>query len=194
MNETKEYYQNNAQAFFDDTVNADLSKQYDRFLKYFPSGGKILDFGCGSGRDTKVFLQKGYCVDAIDGSSELCKLASAYCGIQVKCMDFYDLSDVEKYDGIWACASLLHIPKNEMPIILSKMEKALTHNGIIYASFKLGDFEGNRNGRFFSDVNPVIFEEMISDVIGLVKVDEWFTEDVRPEKKTTWYNVILKKS
>ncbi len=74
------------------------------------------------------------------------------------------------------------------------MEKALAHNGVIYASFKLGDFEGNRNGRFFSDVNPVIFEEMISDVIGLVKVDEWFTEDVRPEKKTTWYNAILKKS
>ena len=194
MNETKEYYQNNAQAFFDDTVNADISEQYDRFLKYIPNGGKILDFGCGSGRDAKAFLQKGYCVNAIDGSSELCRLASDYCGIPVKCMDFYDLSDKEKYDGIWACASLLHIPKNEMPIILSKMEKALTHNGIIYASFKLGDFEGNRNGRFFSDVNPVIFEEMISDVIGLVKIDEWFTEDVRPEKKTTWYNVILRKN
>lgn len=194
MNETKEYYQNNAQAFFDDTVNADISEQYDRFLKYIPNGGKILDFGCGSGRDAKAFLQKGYCVNAIDGSSELCRLASDYCGIPVKCMDFYDLPDTEKYDGIWACASLLHIPKNEMPIILSKMEKALTHNGIIYASFKLGDFEGNRNGRFFSDVNPVIFEEMISDVIGLVKVDEWFTEDVRPEKKTTWYNVILRKN
>lgn len=194
MNETKEYYQNNAQAFFDDTVNADISEQYDRFLKNIPNGGKILDFGCGSGRDAKAFLQKGYCVNAIDGSSELCRLASEYCGISVKCMDFYDLSDTEKYDGIWACASLLHIPKNEIPIILSKMEKALAHNGVIYASFKLGDFEGNRNGRFFSDVNPVIFEEMISDVIGLVKVDEWFTEDVRPEKKTTWYNVILRKN
>lgn len=194
MNETKTYYQKNAQAFFDDTVNADISEQYDRFLKYIPNGGKVLDFGCGSGRDTKAFLQRGYCVDAIDGSSELCKLASDYCGIQVNCMDFYDLSDTEKYDGIWACASLLHIPKNEMPTMLSKMKKALVQNGVIYASFKLGDFEGNRNGRFFSDVNPVIFEEMISDIIGLVKVDEWFTEDVRPEKKTTWYNVILKKS
>lgn len=192
MNETKEYYQNNAQAFFDDTVNADISEQYEHFLKYIPNGGRILDFGCGSGRDTKAFLQKGYCVDSIDGSSELCKLASDYCGIQVKCMDFYDLSDTEKYDGIWACASLLHIPKNEMPIMLSKMKKALVQNGVIYASFKLGDFEGNRNGRFFSDVNPVIFEEMISDVIGLVKVDEWFTEDVRPEKNTTWYNTILR--
>ena len=192
MNETKEYYQNNAQKFFDDTVNADISEQYDRFLKYIPNGGKILDFGCGSGRDTKAFLLKGYCVDAIDGSSELCRLASDYCGILVKCMDFYDLSETEKYDGIWACASLLHIPKNEMPIMLSKMKKALAHNGVIYASFKLGDFEGNRNGRFFSDVNPVIFEEMISDVIGLVKVDEWFTEDVRPEKNNTWYNTILR--
>lgn len=193
MNETKEYYQNNAQAFFDDTVNADISEQYDRFLKYIPNGGKILDFGCGSGRDTKAFLQKGYCVDAIDGSSELCKLASDYCGIQVKCMDFYDLSDIEKYNGIWACASLLHIPKSEMPIILSKMKNALVNNGVIYASFKLGDFEGNRNGRFFSDINPAIFDKLISDVTRLVKIDEWFTEDVRPENKTTWYNIMLSK-
>lgn len=192
MNETKNYYHNNAQAFFDDTVNADISEQYDRFLKYIPNGGKVLDFGCGSGRDTKAFLQRGYCVDAIDGSSELCKLASDYCGIQVNCMDFYDLSDTEKYDGIWACASLLHIPKNEMPTMLSKMKKALVQNGVIYASFKLGDFEGNRNGRFFSDVNPAIFDKMISEVIGLVKIDEWFTDDVRPEKNTTWYNTLLR--
>ena len=193
MNDTKKYYQENAQAFFDDTVNADISEQYDRFLKYIPSGGKLLDFGCGSGRDTKAFLQKGYSVDAVDGSSELCMLASIHCGIPVKCMDFNELSDIEKYDGIWACASLLHISKEELPNILSKMRNALAHSGVIYASFKLGDFEGNRNGRYFFDVNSVIFDEVVSGVIGLEKIDEWLTEDVRPEKKTTWYNVILRK-
>ncbi len=193
MNETKEYYQENAQVFFDHTVNADISEQYDHFLKYILSGGKILDFGCGSGRDTKAFLQKGYCVDAIDGSSELCKLASNYCGIQVKCMDFNDLSETEKYDGIWACASLLHITKEELPNILSKMRNALVHNGVIYASFKKGDFEGVRNGRYFLDINADVFNRLISGVIGLEKIEEWVTEDVRPEKKTTWYNVILEK-
>lgn len=193
MNETKTYYQKNAQAFFDDTVNADISEQYEHFLKYIPNGGRILDFGCGSGRDTKAFLQKGYCVDAIDGSSELCKLASNYCGIQVKCMDFNDLSETEKYDGIWACASLLHITKEELPNILSKMRNALVHNGVIYASLKKGDFEGVRNGRYFLDINADVFNRLISGVIGLEKTEEWVTEDVRPEKKTTWYNIILEK-
>ena len=193
MNDTKKYYQENAQAFFDDTVNADISEQYAHFFKYIPVHGKVLDFGCGSGRDTKIFLQKGYCVDAIDGSSELCKLASGYCGIHVKCMDFYDLTDTEKYDGIWACASLLHLAKEELPVVLSKLRDALIRDGVIYASFKFGVFEGERNGRYFSDFTSDDFNIILMKTTGLAVIDEWYTEDVRPEKSTSWYNVIVKK-
>lgn len=193
MNETKQYYQDNAQEFFDSTVNADMSAHYERFLRYVPEHGRILDFGCGSGRDTKAFLQKGYSVEAIDGSSEMCKLASEYCGIPVKCMDFNDLNEIEKYDGIWACASLLHVSKEQLPSVLAKMRDALVKGGTIYISFKYGDFEGERNGRYFLDVMPETFADLFRRVSGLELVEEWFTEDVRTENSTRWYNAIVKK-
>ncbi len=191
MNSTLQYYQDNAQAFFDSTVNADVSANYDLFLKRIPEHGKILDFGCGSGRDTKAFIQRGYSVEAIDGSNELCKLASEHCGIQVRCMDFMDLNETDKYDGIWACASLLHVPKEHMPFILEKMKTAIVSSGVIYMSFKHGDFEGERNGRFFQDITSESFGELVSKVSGLTIIEEWTTIDVRPENLTRWYNVIL---
>ena len=193
MNETKQYYQNNAKDFFDSTVNADMSAHYERFLRYVPEHGRILDFGCGSGRDTKAFLQRGYLVEAIDGSSAMCKLASEYCGIPIKCMNFNDLSDVEKYDGIWACASLLHVARKQLPSILAKMRDAIVKDGAIYISFKYGDFEGERNGRYFLDVTPETFAELVRSVPGLEIIEEWFTEDVRVENSTRWYNIIVRK-
>ncbi len=194
MSDTKQYYQDNAQAFFDSTVNADMSAHYERFLRYVPEYGKILDFGCGSGRDTKAFIQRGYSVEAIDGSSEMCRLAGDLCGIQVRCMDFNDLNEIEKYDAIWACASLLHVAKNQLPAVLIKMRDALVNGGVMYISFKHGDFEGERNGRFFLDLTPEAFSNLISSIPGLVVVEDWFTEDVRPENSTRWYNVIVQKT
>ena len=193
MSDTKKYYQDNAKDFFDSTVNADMSAHYERFIKYVPEHGKILDFGCGSGRDTKAFLQRGYEVEAIDGSSEMCKLASEHCGIQVRCMDFNDLNEIDKYDAIWACASLLHVVKEQMPDILSKMRDALVNSGVMYISFKHGNYEGERNGRFFFDVTPEVFSDIASKVSGINVIEEWFTEDTRPENDTRWYNIILKK-
>lgn len=194
MNDTKQYYQDNAQAFFDSTVNADMSAHYEHFLKYVPEHGRILDFGCGSGRDTKAFLQRGYSVEAIDGSSEMCRLAGELCNIQVKCMDFADLNDVNKYDAIWACASLLHVAKTQLPAVLIKMRDALVNGGVMYISFKHGDYEGERNGRFFLDLTPEAFSNLISSIPGLVVVEDWFTEDVRPENSTRWYNIIVQKT
>ena len=193
MNDTKQYYQDNAQVFFDSTVNADMSAHYEHFLKYVPEHGRILDFGCRSGRDTKAFLQRGYLVDAIDGSSEMCRLASELCNIQVKCMDFTELNDVNKYDAIWACASLLHVAKKQLPAVLIKMRDALVIAGVMYISFKYGDYEGERNGRFFFDVTPEVFNDLVSKVSGIKVLEEWFTEDVRVENSTKWYNIILKK-
>lgn len=194
MNDTKQYYQDNAQAFFDSTVNADMSAHYEHFLKYVPEHGRILDFGCGSGRDTKAFMQRGYLVDAVDGSSEMCRLAGELCNIQVRCMDFTDLNDVNKYDAIWACASLLHVAKTQLPAVLIKMRDALVNGGVMYISFKHGDFEGERNGRFFLDLTPEAFSNLISSIPGLVVVEDWFTEDVRPENSTRWYNIIVQKT
>ena len=166
----------------------------DKFLNALP-GKRVLDFGCGSGRDTKYFLGNGLAVTAMDGSEELCKYASAYTGIPVKNMIFQDLDEMNQYDGIWACSSILHLPKKELKMVFHKMVTALDTNGIIYTSFKYGTFEGERNGRFFTDFTPDTFSDFIKDVEQIRIEEEWLTDDVRPgREKVKWLNLILKKT
>lgn len=140
----------NAEAFAAGTVNICFRAIQDLFLEYVPQGGRILDFGCGSGRDTKYFLGRGYRVDAVDGSGELCRIVGAYTGIPVEQMKFHELDRVGAHDGIWACASILHVAKRELPDVLRKMADAAKDGGILYASFKYGEFEGVRDGRYFT--------------------------------------------
>ena len=192
-NKTLDYYNLNAESFIQGTVSVDFKETQDKFLQLL-SGKKVLDFGCGSGRDTKYFIESGYAVTAIDGSEELCKSASAYTGIQVKHMLFQDLDEADCYDGIWACSSILHLPKGELRTVIKKMSRALKPNGIIYTSFKYGNFEGERNGRFFTDFTLDLFKEFISDVKDIVIEEYWITRDVRPgREEEKWLNLILRK-
>ena len=194
MSTTINYYNENAKLFIEGTVNVDFVKVQDIFLKLLPSYGTILDFGCGSGRDTKYFLEQGYKVDAIDGSIELCKLASEYTGINVKHMLFHELIDVEKYDGIWACASILHVKRTELPEIIQKMCDATKKNGIIYISFKYGNFEGDRNGRYFTDMTEESMSELLAYIPELKVEKQWITGDVREGRgDERWLNMILRK-
>ncbi|SES05969.1 class I SAM-dependent methyltransferase [Lachnobacterium bovis] len=192
-NKTIDYYNNNADAFISNTVNVDFKETQDRFLKQL-KGSKILDFGCGSGRDTKYFLNLGFDVSAIDGSLELCKNASKYTGIKVKHMYFQELNVDDEYDGIWACSSILHLNRDNLKDVFQKMHKALKKDGIIYTSFKYGNFEGERNGRYFIDFTFESFLEFINEVEGLSIVEQWVTADVRPGRgEEKWLNLILKK-
>ena len=167
--ETLEYYNKNAKDFNDSTFEVDFIKVQEWFCKHLKAGSFILDFGCGSGRDTKYFLEHGYKVDAIDGSKELCKRASVNTGIKVKNQDFNDLNEIAKYDGIWACASILHLRYNKLKEVLVKMSTALNEGGIIYCSFKYGDFEGVRNGRYFTDMTAEKLDRLI-DEIGVLEL------------------------
>ncbi len=191
---TLNYYNQNADSFIQGTVSVDFSQVQDKFLERLNEGDYILDFGCGSGRDTKYFLKKGMVVDAIDGSVNLCKLASEYTGIKVRNILFQELDEQEKYDGIWACASILHLPKEELSVVLDKMIAALKKNGIIYTSFKYGDFEGERNGRYFTDFTVESFKEFIENVADIEIVEYWITGDVRQGRgEERWLNIILQK-
>ena len=191
---TLQYYNVNAESFAANTVAVDFSQIQQEFLSTLPPGANILDFGCGSGRDTKYFLEQGYKVDAIDGSSELCKLASAHTGIKVRQMLFQELHAKEKYDGIWACASILHVAKNELPDILQRMHNALKPDGIIYVSFKYGDFEGERSGRYFSDFTEESFGKLVKGIHGLVIEKMWIIGDVRDgREEEKWLNIILRR-
>lgn len=194
MQQTIDYYDQNAQTFIDGTIDVDFTEIQNMFLERLPEHARILDFGCGSGRDTKYFLEHGCMVDAIDGSGELCKLASTYTGIEVKHMLFHELDASEVYNGIWACASILHVKKMELPDIFKKMSQAVKSHGIIYVSFKYGDFEGERNGRYFTDMTEASMAELLKGVTELTVEQQWITGDVRAGRgDERWLNMILRK-
>lgn len=191
---TIKYYQENAEIFIAGTVNADMGEARHRFLNYLPKNARILDFGCGSGRDAKDFLRDGYNVDAVDGSEELCLKASKYIGIPVKHMLFQDLNVKELYNGIWACASILHLKKSELSETLLKIAVALKPGGILYTSFKYGLFEGMRNGRHFTDFTENSLEEFWKDVPYLYILEKWITQDARPDREgERWINLLARR-
>lgn len=192
---TLNYYNNFAKEFYNNTVDVDLTNTQNIFMSKLKKEAYILDFGCGSGRDTKYFLEQDYQVDAVDGSIELCKLASEYTGIEVKNMLFHELSEVEKYDAIWACSSILHLPKNELKDVLNKMLLALKADGMIYTSFKYGEYEGERNGRYFTDFTIESFQDFSQDIKGLQIEEHWITSDARPGRgEEKWLNLLLRKN
>ena len=194
MTKTLDYYNENARSFSDQTQNVNFAKTQERFLKLMPPQGSILDFGCGSGRDTKYFLEKGYRVDAIDGSEELCRIASDYTGIQVRQMLFQDLDAVEQYDGIWACSSILHLKKEELRAVLLKMMTALKSTGYIYTSFKYGTFEGYRKQRYFTDFTEKTISDLLQSFPQLEIRQLWISRDVRPDREEEkWLNILLQK-
>ncbi len=192
---TLTYYNQNARSFVANTRSVDFRATQDKFLQKLPKLASILDFGCGSGRDTKYFLEQGHQVDATDGSEELCRLASEYTGIEVRCMLFQELLEVDKYEGIWACSSILHLSKDEMKSVLEKMVTALKDGGIIYTSFKHGEFEGERNGRYFTDFTLESFKNFCKGIDGVAIEEHWITGDVRPGRgEEKWLNLILRKN
>ena len=191
---TNKYYTDKAKDFYDGTVNLDMEDLYRPFLELIPDRGKILDAGCGSGRDSLYFRRMGYDVVAFDYSEELVKLASDLIGFPVLHMSFDDVDFVEEFDGIWACASLLHVPKSAMNMVIDKMALALKSTGILYASFKYGNKEEIRKDRYFSDYTETEIQNLINDVSSITMINHWKTVDVRPDRKDEyWLNVLMRK-
>lgn len=194
MDNTLNYYNQNAVSFVKGTKDVDFKTIQDEFASRLPKGASILDFGCGSGRDTKYFMEQGFKVTATDGSEELCKIAGEYTGVPVKQMLFMELDEVEVYDGVWACSSILHCPYEELVIVMQKICTALKDKGVLYTSFKYGTFAGEHNGRFFTDMTEKTFKKLLEKVPGLEIEDVTITNDVRPGRgEEKWLNLILRK-
>jgi len=189
---TTEYYNRNARAYYDQTVNLDMSDRYSPFLKLIPKNGKILDAGCGSGRDSLFFKQQGYSVVSFDISKELVNFASRLIGRDVLHMSFNDLDFEDEFHGIWACASLLHIPQSEIDDVINKLSRALKINGVLYASFKHGNNERKNGDRMFNDYNEEKLNLLINRHENLKIENLWLTEDVRSDRKNEfWMNVLF---
>ena len=190
---TIDYYNKHAEEFTASTFEVDMESLYQPFLAELPEGARILDVGCGSGRDTLAFKKKGYQVDAIDYSEELVKKASRITGIPIKLKSFYEVDDYEAYDGIWACASLLHCERTRLKEVIGKLLSALKPNGVIYMSFKYGNGDREKDGRQFTDLNEVQIKELLNQWDDVSQLKQWITIDQRPNRSEKWLNILLKK-
>ncbi len=192
-NNNIDYYNQNADSFYESTVETDMSEWQNRFLKHIPAGGRILDAGCGSGRDSKAFIKQGYSVVAFDASREMCKKASELIGQEVWQIRFDEMAFNDEFDGVWACASLLHVNDKDLPEIFKKIHKALKENGILYASFKYGEGKRERGERSFIDFT----EESIKPILrmyGFDIIESGITSDIRPGRENEkWTNVIARR-
>lgn len=189
------FYDQHAVAFAADTNTLDFEAQRQLLLKYLPPGASILDLGCGSGRDSRAFLAQGYQVTALDASKELCVIATKNIGQPVYHQDMRTIKMDEAYDGVWACASLLHLPYQELPSTFSTIAQALKTNGYFYASFKYGTFEGFRHQRYFTNLTEDRLQQLLGQVDDLVLEEVTVTSDIRKNRKQEkWLNAVMRKT
>jgi len=187
--ETIGYYDTNAAGYVADTAGVEFGALQREFVRRLPKGGRVLDLGCGSGRDSLAFLRAGLAVDAVDGSARMAEAARELTGLPVTHATFSDYEPQGPYDGIWACSSLLHVPAAELPGVIFKYARALKLGGTFYLSFKLGFRDGMRGGRWFTDLDEPALRALIAEVPGL-RVDRIeITGDVRPGRShEKWLN------
>lgn len=192
--ETIDYYNRHAVEYARETTSVDMAALYAEFLPLVAPGGYILDAGCGSGRDAAFFKDLGFAVSAFDASKELALIASQRLKQAVDVQNFEQLNDHEKYDGIWCCASLLHVSSDTLPSVFTCLQRALKPGAVLYVSFKYGDGEREINGRRFTDLNDVKLGSMITNTSGLTLNKTWLTQDQRKElSHETWLNALISK-
>lgn len=188
---TLQFYENNAEQFAQDTLSVDMSELYERFLGRLAPSSRILDAGCGAGRDTAAFLRFGYQVEAFDASAKLVEIAQRVTGIAVQHSTFLNFSSTEPFAGIWACASLLHVPASSMSATLQHLAGLLQPQSVVYVSFKYGADDVERNGRHFTNCTEQRLQDFLAGT-GLSIVETWLTADQRPERADEqWLNALL---
>jgi SAM-dependent methyltransferase len=189
---SNDYYDLNADSYIASTLNLDMREHYSRFLKYLPLGSKILDLGSGSGRDSLYFINRGYDVIAIDSSKAMVKATSELTGLEARLISIQELDYLDYFDGIWASASLVHVPKAEMSFAFSLIRRALKERGILYCSFKNREKDFFSEGRLFSCYTPPLFEEFLNSLNSFTPLEMVTSPDLRPERSgESWLNLIL---
>jgi SAM-dependent methyltransferase len=189
------FYDENAEDFFRRSVDADMARGHADFTALVPPGGRILDAGCGSGRDSLAFARLGFQVTATEASAKLAALARAHTGLPVEVMTFAEIPWREAFDGVWACASLLHVPRAELPEAVTRLRDALVPGGILWMSFKYGARERFANGRHFTDLDEAGARRLIDEVGGLSLISLTVTDDAREDRPgERWLSVLCRRA
>ena len=188
---TLSWYRDNAIQYAEETRNSLVLDALWEFLSRMKEGGTILDYGSGSGRDSAYFINKGFSVDSLDGSAEMKAQAERLFGIKVKLASFLSLEEKEKYDGIWAQASILHLEEHDLRVALTLIERALKRDGVFYSSFRKGEGDGYENGRWYTNMTERRFLSFLPASLYVEKI--WESQDVRPGVSRTWLSIICRK-
>ena len=191
---TINFYEKNAEAYAALTVKADMSRAYEKFLAYLSLGAKVLDAGCGSGRDSLFFMRQGYRVTMLDASAAMCRCAEKLTGQKALHKTFAEIIFEKQFDGIWANASLLHVPEQELEKVLKILHRALKDDGVLYASWKYGEAERRDGERFYCDMTEEKLKKLLRRTGCFVCKEVWVSEDVLPlHREQRWLNVVLGK-
>lgn len=189
-----DYYNKHASSYYENTVDLDMTEVLEQFIALLPESSTVLDLGCGSGRDSLYFIDKGFDVTAIDGAEELCELAQIHIGQDVLCMEYEDMEFDQVFDGVWACASLVHITKDRIDFILDKITKSIKAEGVLYMSFKYGDNSGIGSKEYYTEYSTKTMKRLLLNHKNLEIIDIFRTHDVKEERKEEeWINVLLRK-
>jgi 2-polyprenyl-3-methyl-5-hydroxy-6-metoxy-1,4-benzoquinol methylase len=192
---TTNYYNKNAKAYFNSTIKVNMLETANHFLSFIKDKGTIIDIGAGSGRDMKYVKDKGFKVEGIDASQDLCRLASEYSGCRVSCVKIQEWFPDKRYDGIWACASLVHLVDFEIEDFIRRLCELLEKNGVAYLSFKKGIHTGyDEKGRFFSDYPEEKVQRIFKQSSIIELIDLWETEDRMKRDDLIWVNILLRKN
>ena len=189
-----DYYNRYAVPYFEETAELDMEEIIRPFIELLPENAEVLDLGCGSGRDTVTLLENGFYVTAMDGSEEMCRLAEVHTDQDVLCMTYEEMDFDEVFDGIWACASLVHLTEDEMKTVMKKLVCALQKGGVLYFSVHKGERDGMYNGRYFRDYTKKEILTLLEQFEELELLNIWTTQDVRAGKtEGQWLNVLVRK-
>ena len=188
---TLSWYRENAIQYAEETRNSLVLDALWEFLSRMKEGGTILDYGSGSGRDSAYVLDKGFSVDSLDGSAEMKAQAERLFGIKVKLSSFLSLEEKDKYDGIWAQASILHLEEHDLRVALTLIERALKRDGVFYSSVRKGEGDGYEKGRWYTNMTERRFLSFLPASLYVEKI--WESQDVRPGVSRTWLSIICRK-
>lgn len=188
-----EYYEINAKQYAEETFSADMSEQYKRFLPLLRGRTRILDVGSGSGRDACYFQKHGYQVTALEPSKNLCREIRKVFSGEIVCSDIQSYQPDNKFDGIWACASFLHLREEDILCFFGNISYYLNDNGIVYLSGKTGISTGEAvDGRYFLEFTEELVEKILAVSERMELEALWYTEDVSGRKGFRWMNIVLK--
>lgn len=192
MNSTIDYYDRNADEYIARTADVAFDEIYSRFLKYIPAGGRIMDLGCGSGRDVKWFCEHGHEAYGLDASKKLVSKASDAYDVPVFTGLIEEWTTSKLFDGVWCCASLMHLDDIALEKFFGNLKYNLKQGGVLFMSVKSGIQTGlDKQGRYLRDFT----EEDVHKIInrhGELEVRElWYTEDKLARDTFRWMNVIV---